>query len=104
MWRQTVNALRPGSFTPEVKTARMSDAETGREIAVLTGHKGIVWGAGFSPDGTRVVTASYDRTAASGIRWHVGIEPRLACISRLRSAGPSELPYLGAFFTPAELD
>ena len=34
-----------------------------RELAVLQGHTGAVRSAAFSPDGTRVVTASQDRTA-----------------------------------------
>ena len=37
--------------------------ETGKEIAVLQAHSGPVRSAAFSPDGTRVVTASDDRTA-----------------------------------------
>ena len=34
-----------------------------REILVLRGHESAVWSAGFSPDGTRIVTASGDKTA-----------------------------------------
>jgi hypothetical protein len=45
------------------KTARIWDAESGKEIAVLKGHTGSVWSAAFSGDGKRVVTASADRTA-----------------------------------------
>ncbi|MFI4995288.1 MAG: WD40 repeat domain-containing protein [Hyphomicrobiales bacterium] len=45
------------------KTARVFDAGSGRETAVLRGHEGIVQAAGFSPDGTRIVTASSDKTA-----------------------------------------
>ena len=45
------------------KTARVWDAATAKEIAVLRGHEGIVASAAFSPDGTRIVTASYDQTA-----------------------------------------
>jgi len=36
---------------------------TQREVLVLRGHEGAVWSAGFSPDGTRIVTGSDDRTA-----------------------------------------
>jgi WD40 repeat protein len=32
-------------------------------LAVLRGHEDIVWHAAFSPDGERVVTASWDNTA-----------------------------------------
>jgi hypothetical protein len=39
------------------------DAETGTEIAVLKAHEAPVRSAAFSPDGKRVVTASYDGTA-----------------------------------------
>jgi WD40 repeat protein len=45
------------------KTARIWDAESGKEIAVLKGHDGSVYGSAFSGDGKRVVTASTDKTA-----------------------------------------
>jgi WD domain, G-beta repeat len=44
-------------------TARIWDAESGREIVVLKGHTGSVGTAAFSADGKRVVTASWDHTA-----------------------------------------
>ena len=44
-------------------TARIWDAESGKEIAVLKGHTGSVSSAAFSGDGKRVVTASDDNTA-----------------------------------------
>jgi len=44
------------------KTARIWDAETGRQVALLEGHAGEVSSATFSPDGKRVVTASWDKT------------------------------------------
>ena len=44
-------------------TARLWDAETGREIAVLQGHTMPVTSAAFSPDGRWVVTGSDDWTA-----------------------------------------
>jgi WD40 repeat protein len=44
-------------------SARVWDAETGREVAVLQGHDGPVGSAAFSPDGRHVVTASLDTTA-----------------------------------------
>ena len=45
------------------KTARIWDAATAKEIAVLRGHEGAVNSAAFSPDGSRIVTASADKTA-----------------------------------------
>ena len=45
------------------KTARVWDAATGKEIAVLRGHENYVTTAAFSPDGARIVTGSHDRTA-----------------------------------------
>jgi hypothetical protein len=50
-------------------TARLWDADSGKEAAVLKGHTGLVWSAAFSPDGKRVVTASSDNTARL---WDVG--------------------------------
>jgi WD40 repeat protein len=45
------------------KTARIWDAATAKEIAVLRGHEGRVNSAAFSPDGSRIVTASEDKAA-----------------------------------------
>ena len=45
------------------KTARIWDAATAKEIAVLRGHDDAVNSAAFSPDGSRIVTASDDKTA-----------------------------------------
>jgi WD40 repeat protein len=39
------------------------DAATGAPVATCEGHQGAVKRAAFSPDGTRIVTASDDRTA-----------------------------------------
>ncbi len=44
------------------KTARVSDAQTGREIARVV-HDGLVVSVAFSPDTQRIVTAGLDRTA-----------------------------------------
>jgi WD40 repeat protein len=44
-------------------TARIWDAASAKQIAVLRGHEGIVYYAVFSPDGSRIVTASADNTA-----------------------------------------
>ena len=43
--------------------ARVWDAATGVEVAVLRGHANVVTSAVFSPDGMRIVTASGDGTA-----------------------------------------
>jgi WD40 repeat protein len=47
--------------------ARVWDAATGKEIATLKGHDGVVFLAAFSPDGKTIVTASFDQTARL---WH----------------------------------
>lgn len=49
--------------TSDDKTARIWDAETGREVAVCRGHSDRIFHGSISPDGTRVVTASGDGTA-----------------------------------------
>jgi len=41
----------------------MWDAVSEASLAELTGHTGSVNSAAFSPDGTRIVTASYDQPA-----------------------------------------
>jgi hypothetical protein len=45
------------------KTARIWDAASAKEIAVLRGHDDGVYSAAFSRDGSRIVTASADKTA-----------------------------------------
>ena len=44
-------------------TARLWDADTGTELAVLRGHADVVFNAAFSPGGHRIATASRDHTA-----------------------------------------
>jgi eukaryotic-like serine/threonine-protein kinase len=45
------------------RAVRVCDPSTGQEVAVLKGHTNRVVAAHFSPDGRRVVTASWDNTA-----------------------------------------
>jgi TPR repeat protein len=45
------------------KTARIWDARTGAQLAVLSGHADAVHSAAFSPNNTRIVTGSDDKTA-----------------------------------------
>jgi WD40 repeat protein len=74
-WRRTLSghafAVVSAAFSPdgsrivtasEDQTARVWDAATGKEIAVLRSHEGEIFAA-FSPDGSRIVTASRDNTA-----------------------------------------
>ncbi len=45
------------------KTARIWDANSGKELAKLEGHEGGVYSARFSPDGKQIVTAAWEKTA-----------------------------------------
>jgi WD40 repeat protein/serine/threonine protein kinase len=45
------------------RTAAVWDAETGRRLHTLAGHRHNVMTVEFSPDGARLVTASWDKTA-----------------------------------------
>ena len=49
-----------GSFD---STARIWDAASGRELARLAGHEGVIIGVAATPDGARIVTGSDDKTA-----------------------------------------
>ena len=44
-------------------TARLGDAASGQQLAVLEGHGGSISVVAFSPDGTRLATGSEDKTA-----------------------------------------
>jgi WD40 repeat protein len=58
-------------------TARIWDAATAREIAVLRGHDKSVFSASFSPDGSRIITASSDKTARI---WNAATGDQLAVL------------------------
>jgi len=59
------------------KTARLWDAATGKQIAVLRGHDDWVRAAAFSSDGSRIVTASNDKTARL---WDAGTGKQIAVL------------------------
>jgi WD40 repeat protein len=43
-------------------TVRIWDTNTGEQLLVIEGHAATVWWGDWSPDGTRIVTTSFDRT------------------------------------------
>ena len=47
----------------EARTALFAAYQDLKERIVLNGHKGLLWGASFAPDGRHIVTASEDKTA-----------------------------------------
>jgi eukaryotic-like serine/threonine-protein kinase len=51
------------SHTPAAISVFQDIRAADAQLAVLAGHAGSVLGAAYSPDGTRIVTASYDKTA-----------------------------------------
>jgi WD40 repeat protein len=51
------------------KTARVWDATTGKSLATLSGHSKPVVAVAFSPDGSRIVTASDDHSARLWPSW-----------------------------------
>ena len=74
--RRAVRPWRSSSSPPPIRpTARASSPRRrtrprasgmrarARSSRVLSGHGGVVTSAAYSPDGTRIVTASYDKTA-----------------------------------------
>jgi WD40 repeat protein len=62
------------------RTARIWDAASAKEIAVLRGHASDLRSAAFSPDGSRIVTASGDRTARI---WDIHLQTMSAGLTKL---------------------
>jgi hypothetical protein len=62
----------------EDKTARIWDARTGKQLAVLSGSGDRVNSAAYSRDGARIVTTSYDKTARI---WDARTGSQLAVLS-----------------------
>jgi WD40 repeat protein len=79
--------LAPGSV--EAEPELMRGAQTSMQIALLSGHQDAVDSAVFSPDGKRVVTASWDRTARV---WDVATGKQI-----VRFSGHQDLVYSAAF-------
>ena len=48
---------------------RLSEFASGKLVALLKGHADVVYGLAFSPDGSRLISGSADRTA---ILWDTG--------------------------------
>ena len=91
--RRVQSRRRPRRHRLRDKTARVWDAATGKPLVVLE-HGDSVWGAAFSPDGSRVVTASDDKTArvwdaANGKRSH----PRGTGTGLVRRVQPRRRPH-----------
>jgi hypothetical protein len=66
--RAIASASRPSARSQNPRryvrlATRVWDAAAGKAIAVLSGHEYEVKSAAFSPDGSRIVTASSDKTA-----------------------------------------
>jgi WD40 repeat protein/DNA-binding SARP family transcriptional activator len=68
------NALFGPGATETEDVAFVWDATTGRRVLTLSGHRGSLWEVHFSPDGSRLATASADGTAAI---WDAGTGERL---------------------------
>jgi hypothetical protein len=83
LWRRN-----PREKASDDKTARLWDAATGTEIAVLVGHEEGVISAVFSPDGSRIVTVSGDTTA--GI-WDAATAKEIAVLRGHEGSGEQGL-------------
>jgi WD40 repeat protein len=79
------------------KTARVWDAESGKEIVVLKAHEGAVSSASFSPDGCRIVTASKDRTARV---WDAGGGTAIAVLKAHEIVSDAHEDVTSASFSP----
>lgn len=105
-FRRTDHVL--GVFSPDARlvvtttrvdtTARIENARTGRGVAILRGHTGVVKSVGFSADGRRVLTASSDGTARV---WDTESGRSLAVLGNAARSTPNASGGLqGAAFSP----
>jgi WD40 repeat protein/outer membrane protein OmpA-like peptidoglycan-associated protein len=78
------------------KTARIWDAKTGKQLAILKGHTSTVWSAQFSPDGTCALTAGADGTLRL---WDTETARQLAVLD-LNLLNPDRKKKLPAQLTP----
>lgn len=69
-------------------TLAVWDLKDGREIVRLQGHKGLVWGAAITPDGTQAITGAWDRSIrlwdlATGqeLRQFEGVTDHVRCLA-----------------------
>ena len=74
------------------------DAASGKELAVLRGHRGGVYSAAFSPDGTRIVTADsefgqmlFDSTGQAIYLFDIETTPKPTCYNACAEAWPPGL-------------
>lgn len=58
----SLQSLKHG-YSPEADASLLNALKRGFTKQIYLGHKDLVWGASFSPDGRKMVTASGDRTA-----------------------------------------
>jgi WD40 repeat protein len=75
--RRIITAEGRDILAAQPSVARVWDAATGHEVAVLHGHGHTVSSAAFSPDGTRIVTASWDKTVRI---WDASTEREIAVL------------------------
>ena len=78
-------------------TARIWDAVTGREVALLAGHTKSLSSAAFSPDGRRVMTASQEDMTLRIWDVDTGRQVALLEATRALSTQPSSLPTASAW-------
>src|SRR5260221_9722502 len=64
VWSVSVSAdgKRLLTCSPDEKTLRLWDADTGKQLRIFEGHTDGVIGAALSPDGTRVLSGGADKT------------------------------------------
>jgi WD40 repeat protein len=48
--------------SPPINTLRLWNSRTGEQLRSWTAHRGLIYSVDFSPDGSRIVTGSDDRT------------------------------------------